>query len=640
MRLLIRRVHAVLLVTAVALVGPQIVAPQSAVADLPPVVDPFALDAMPVLLVGTRAAQISSFDRSGGNDDGNRRWAYLEYARDTRTFTVFRSVGPGALLRLWMTGWRNPAELEFLSDGVPTLSAGVLELFGGAHPAFPAAYVGDETVSSGGFYSYRPILYDRELEVRTHSVSRYIQWTYHRYAHAGTPQENTLRMRRFRSSLEAARAEPVRSAEVAPGAEHLLFATESNGGVIQQLRLTIVPGTVVGAESGAAATVLDQLWLTIAADGAAAPQVNVPVAHYFGGVPNGEPVTSLVVSSQTVDRTHTLSSRLPIPFGRRCRISLVNRSDARVAVTGRVTVAGAPQMASYLTTGLTGHLQAGYAAGATEPGRDMRLAQLAGHGRLAGVVLRLSSNDPERRQILEGDERIFVDGEQTPSLHGTGTEDFFNGGWYYRMGTFSQPWHGNPSHVVDVTGDHTTQFRFLVSDPVPFSRSLTFSMEHGPRNDEPGHFAATVFWYGHASPVATDLEVAVTGAPDEDAHTAPLLGTVSPEPVTRAGGSVAAGQGVTLRIQAPEQTSMIVVRRLVDASLGNQRLSVAVNGAAAHDWYTPGFMEEPAFVQTDYLIPGSLLEDGVASVVLVAPEEWNTYGFTALAVRESTEEEQ
>ncbi|HYO52263.1 DUF2961 domain-containing protein [Archangium sp.] len=38
---------------------------------------------------------------------------------------------------------------------------------------------------------------------------------------------------------------------------------------------------------------------------------------------------------------------------------------------------------------------------------------------------------------LEGDERVHVDGSLTPQLYGTGTEDFYESGWYFSRGTFS-----------------------------------------------------------------------------------------------------------------------------------------------------------------------------------------------------------
>jgi hypothetical protein len=37
--------------------------------------------------------------------------------------------------------------------------------------------------------------------------------------------------------------------------------------------------------------------------------------------------------------------------------------------------------------------------------------------------------------FLEGDERVFVDGQESPQIYGTGTEDFYESGFYFRDAT-------------------------------------------------------------------------------------------------------------------------------------------------------------------------------------------------------------
>lgn len=609
---------------------------------------PFDVISMPVILVGTRAAQISSFDRSGGNEDGDRRWAYLDFDRGAREFTVFRDVGPGALLRLWMTGWRNPGRLDFFVDtgdepAEPTFSTGVLEIFSGRHDRFPERYVGGEQESSGGYYSYSPISYQRGLVVRTQSVSRYIQWTYHRYASTKTAAANAERRTRYRDALADPVTVRIPPVEVAAFDSVEVFSTAATagrravapgGGVITKIQLSLTSP----AESSVADR--EMLRLEIAADFDTS-QVSVPLVQYFGGVPNREPVDSLVVASELDGQLWTLTSTLPVPFADHCSIRLVNNGSVPVQVCSVTTVAAAPAIGDLIDDGVVGYLHAQYNSATTRPGRDMLLANLSGHGQLAGLVLSTAGSNVEDRKILEGDERVFVDGQLTPSLHGTGTEDFFNGGWYYKYGTFSQPWHGNPSHTTDRAADRTTQFRFLVSDPIPFSRELIFAMEHGPRNDEPGAFSATAFWYGSRSPsgeVATISEVFADTDLVEAPLTARRLGTQEREAQTYRGGSIPTGTEVVVQICAPEETGLLILRRLVDMATANQLVGVTVNGSVRHDWYTPGFTEESAIVQTEYLIPGTALHDGQATVRLRSGSPWNSYGFSAIAVLESMED--
>ena len=68
--------------------------------------------------------------------------------------------------------------------------------------------------------------------------------------------------------------------------------------------------------------------------------------------------------------------------------------------------------------------------------------------------------------MLEGWETIHRDGEATPSVHGTGTEDYFNGAWYFlsKEGRFSAPYHG--CIVRDVPRGRVAAYR-LVEAPGP-----------------------------------------------------------------------------------------------------------------------------------------------------------------------------
>ena len=84
-------------------------------------------------------------------------------------------------------------------------------------------------------------------------------------------------------------------------------------------------------------------------------------------------------------------------------------------------------------------------------GRDLVFLDTNGRGRVVGVVE--SATGPTTggrfpRWYLEGNERAEIDMAQTPVIQGTGTEDFFNGGWYFENGPFTLPLHGNASHTT------------------------------------------------------------------------------------------------------------------------------------------------------------------------------------------------
>lgn len=101
---------------------------------------------------------------------------------------------------------------------------------------------------------------------------------------------------------------------------------------------------------------------------------------------------------------------------------------------------------------------------------------------------------------LEGNEQFFVDGEEQPSTLGTGTEDYFSGGWYYREGLFTRPLHGltvkRRSKEFGEASAETSQFRVQLPDCVPYRESLVARIEAGS-----GHihiddrYASVAYWY-------------------------------------------------------------------------------------------------------------------------------------------------
>ncbi len=66
-----------------------------------------------------------------------------------------------------------------------------------------------------------------------------------------------------------------------------------------------------------------------------------------------------------------------------------------------------------------------------KPGSDYLIADIKGKGHYAGTVLSVRASHPG--WFGEGDDRFYVDGDSIPTLHGTGTEDYFNDAWAFRV---------------------------------------------------------------------------------------------------------------------------------------------------------------------------------------------------------------
>jgi len=93
----------------------------------------------------------------------------------------------------------------------------------------------------------------------------------------------------------------------------------------------------------------------------------------------------------------------------------------------------------------------------------------------------------------EGDDMFFIDGEAwPPSLHGTGSEDYFNQAWGMQPNAF--PMNGSALAEVDCPG-YQVSYRFHLVDPVFFQRSLRVTMEHGHANHLSDDWSSTAYWY-------------------------------------------------------------------------------------------------------------------------------------------------
>ena len=82
----------------------------------------------------------------------------------------------------------------------------------------------------------------------------------------------------------------------------------------------------------------------------------------------------------------------------------------------------------------------------------------------------------------EGDDVIFVDGDPSPAMQGTGSEDYFSDAWGMREGL--NLFYGCPLQEEDFqAGSKATVYRFHIPDPIPFKKSIRVTIEHGHAND-------------------------------------------------------------------------------------------------------------------------------------------------------------
>lgn len=257
--------------------------------------------------------------------------------------------------------------------------------------------------------------------------------------------------------------------------------------------------------------VIRHLWITIESDdpyysrlillrarwdGETAPSIDVPIGDFFAvGNAMEAPVDTLPVRVAGDGRGR--ACYWPMPFNESAEISLRNDSGrpARL-VYWQVDWSDAPKCeqlrtfhAAFRSTPRNGQL------------RQHKVAEIVGPGHYVGTVLSLWSG--EAGWPGEGDERFFIDGDETPTMTGVGFEAAFDDAWGFRKGT--GPFGGVTAWEGTGSGARTTACRWLLADPVPFTRGLAVTFErmgYAERNqatkvvgDRHDAWSSVAFWY-------------------------------------------------------------------------------------------------------------------------------------------------
>jgi hypothetical protein len=120
-----------------------------------------------------------------------------------------------------------------------------------------------------------------------------------------------------------------------------------------------------------------------------------------------------------------------------------------------------------------------------------------GRGHYVGCVLNLRNlrQTSQANWYGEGDDMIFIDGEAfPPSLHGTGTEDYFNTA-FCPAETYNAPYHGITLAGGPNWSGEISLYRFHIEDPITFDRSIRVTIEHGHANKRSDDLSSVAYWY-------------------------------------------------------------------------------------------------------------------------------------------------
>jgi len=438
-----------------------------------------------------QVVMFSSYDRSGGNQDNKNFMGTLPDGS-----SVLAEVrGAGCVRRIWLTSWPADEEMRFYLDGesTPRLVLTREELRTGATFPFVPPLC---DYPSGGIVSYVPIPFARSLRITTPAQ---LQGKF--FYHINVEKfPRGMRVQSYPGVLSAQDRTDVQAAldtwtavsefadldtdrgftapkELGLASKAVLY--EGRGPAMVNhlaVRLTFPDGLPIAARN----QVLRALAIRCFWDDQQDPSVEAPFGDFFCNGLRPRSFASLPI----VVRDGVYVCRFPMPFRTGARIELENRGPVPVRIESSVD---ASKIDAWTDDLRYFHAAWRHAVG---DGRPYEILFTEGRGYYAGCYLVAMAAEASWN-ILESDETMFVDGEAAPSLHGTGLEDYFNGGWYYADGIFDTPLAGN----LDRSAIRTSQYRFHVPDPVAFDKRLRVNIEFGHGNASRGYMSGVAYWY-------------------------------------------------------------------------------------------------------------------------------------------------
>jgi hypothetical protein len=282
--------------------------------------------------------------------------------------------------------------------------------------------------------------------------------------------------------------------DVKPGEMYTLMDVEEQG-AIQSIWMT-------GAVSRD--MILRMYW-----DNREAPSVECPLADFFGcGWFNNRrnthtfmPLNSLMVC---VNPNHGLNCFWQMPFRQRCLITLENRSGDPLTCFYQINYALAkvPDEAVYF------HAQFRQTRPLSYKEDYVILDGVKGRGHYVGTSLLVGLNG-SGGWWGEGEIKFFMDGDENPTICGTGTEDYFLGAYDWdvkgKYVTYSTPyagmWHIDQPDGLYRSQQRFSMYRWHVADPIRFKEDLRVTIQdlgwksdgcYLPRQDD---FSSVAYWY-------------------------------------------------------------------------------------------------------------------------------------------------
>lgn len=451
--------------------------------------------------------QFSSYDRRTIHPDSAGWFAnndYTHFIREELTdgrqeFVMFEDEGPGAVVRWWMTFAGEGAHegiVRIYIDGVqvPVIESQPLPLLSGqllaGYPLSSSVSPLTDTLRRG-HNLYLPIPYARSCKITYESdaveitperrkPSIYYNINYRKYTgrvkvvpfsmdeleHSRLLIEETNRLLLSEPDERKHTSVSRISGILSEGDTlELLYSGRNEAISMISVRLTArnQPQALRSVVLMASFDDIQTVW--------------VPVGEFFG---SGYKRTNSATFFSTADSTCYFESFRVMPFRKDCKIALVNFGQGGVRAELSAYYQKKKWTDNTMYFGASWHeyhniMAAGAeVTGGTGRHTDLSFIEIGGRGVYAGDAVTVYNTVDA--WWGEGDEKIFVDGEEFPSSIGTGTEDYYGYAWC-RPELFSHPFIAQPSGDGNFHPGQTINLRYRCLDAIPFQESISSNME-------------------------------------------------------------------------------------------------------------------------------------------------------------------
>ena len=256
---------------------------------------------------------------------------------------------------------------------------------------------------------------------------------------------------------------------IAPG-ETKVLADIKGPAVIRHIWLTFNEARPNWLEAGGSARP-DEIVLRMYWDDGKQPAVETPLGDFFGaGFGLRREIRSVPVQAESGDGYNCY---WPMPFHKRGLITVTNEGQKNVRSfyyhIDYTEDEKLPEKTAYFCAQYRNEFP-------EKTGHDYLILDAEGEGHYVGTVLSARSRSPF--WFGEGDAKFYVDGDKKPTIQGTGTEDYFLMAWGLSESLF--PYYGCTYMSTDFEnlGTEYCLYRWHIADPVRFTKSLRFEIEH------------------------------------------------------------------------------------------------------------------------------------------------------------------